>query len=724
MKDTQNSANQERRALAGILANGFFSSLGIGLFAFTVPLVSLDARISGAWLGSAFAGYYLAKLLAAPLSGLASDRFGARPLLLCATLTGALAPLLYLASQSLETLYAIQFILGLISGLLKPVGMAVLGSNTSRAPLAKYFALHALVFNIAVFTGPLLGGLLYLDRTIAPVLTAVSLCMGAAALLTAVLLPAKLKTKTAPQPRHISDGKTHTGALMLAIFGRTIGIGFLAAFYPILLSTALGRGITVAVLFAVPALAACLVLAAMNRYYGTGNEEALTVYGMLISACAMFFLGESGTIWAFLGLGCAMGVGTAISVPASMAMAARLSQNQGLIFGTAQFAAGAGFLLGPLVGGFLIPATHAIGPPLQLAAAIGALSCVPLAGVMLKTRLHFGRGTAWALALILAVILALPAGVRLHGQWPNDHAAPGTYRYTDVAMGTIVNLTLVADSRTQADRAAAKAVDAMRALQQDFDFRSPGASIERINRSAGLGWVKPSRRTFDLLKRTLIISEQSQGVFDPTVGAFTTSRLYFALDTDLARSKKALVDYRQVRLDEAQHRVRLDRQGMALDLGGIAKGTVIDEAVRLLKDLGIDAGIVEAGGDFYCFGKQDWTVGIRHPRSKTLYGTMTIRERGVCGSGDYQQFVTVEKDGSAERHHHIIDPATMLSADESIGATVIADSAERADALATTIFIMGPQAGRTFMDTFYADDAAIWFAPDQSVTMTSNFPLQ
>ncbi len=722
MKDNPGNGPTQRAVMAGILVNGFFTTLGVALFAFVIPLASLDARISGAWLGSAFAGYYLAKLLAAPLSGVLSDKIGPRPLLIGVPALGTLVPLLHLIAPGLETLYVIQFLLGLLSGLHRPVALAAMGSNAEESSLSHHFALQAMGFSVAVCAGPLLGGLLYLDRSPGPVLLAVSACMALGTLLTGLLLPAGLTTMTPPKPEHIRRDGVNLGALLLAVTGRTLGLGFLAAFYPILLTTVLGRGMRVALLFAVPGLATALALPVAARFLRDRSNEVLTLSGMLLSAGAMFLLGKGSADWHFLLAGSVMGLGSAISVPPSMALTASLSTRQGRLFGTTQLVAGTGFLLGPLLGGWLIPSLHAIAPPLQLAALTGALCCVPLAASALRVKGHFSPMTARALALILAAGLAVPAFAVLGTTRTTPAGENGIYRFTDVAMGTIVHLTLAADSRQGADRAARQAMAAMCLLQSDYDFRSRDSSIQRINAGAGHTWVKPTRRVYDLIERALVISRQSDGVFDPTVGALTTANFYYALAPSLAESKRKLVDYRKVKLAPETGRVRLELPGMALDMGGIAKGTIIDATVRVLREQGVKSGIVEAGGDLYCFGNRDWKIGIRNPRSRELFTTLSIREQSVCGSGDYQQFVTVEHDGMAERLHHIINPATLKSAHASIGTSVIADSAELADALATTLFIMGPDKGRAFLQRHHDGVAAIWFDPDRSVALTDNFP--
>lgn len=718
----ETSSRRQRLFYAVILGSGFLATLGVGLFSFTLPLLSLDAKVSGAWLGSAFAGYFLARLIAAPLSGVLADRIGPRVVLLTAALLGAVIPFIWFVLPYLSTLYVIQFFLGLVSGLFKPVGMAVLGNHASRERLSFWYAWHALAFNLAIMVGPLLGGWLYLGRDIGPVLLAVSACMGAAALLIGVGLPRTASTCT-PE-RAATDGEQTSifdrVFLYMAIACRSLGIGLVVAFYPILLATVLGKnGAVLGAVFSVPSLLVCLGLPVFGSLLGNRSKVTASVIGMLISAGALFALGACRELWQFVVFGGLMGLGSAISIPSSMALASTLDRRQGRAFGLAHGAAGIGFILGPLLGGLVVQNFHGVGHALQVAAVIGACGCMPLLYCAIREQFDWSRPVAVAVSGGCLFLLAVMGGVH---SGPQQSEADGLYHYSDVAMGTVVKLTLAADSRTAADTAADRAINAMRLWQKDFDYRDPNGSVGRINQAAGKRWVKPSGRAFDLLERTLAFSEQTGGVFDPTIGALTASPLYYVLDGTMARERKKFVGYRMVQVDASGRRVRLEKQGMALDMGGVAKGAIIDMTVKLLRKQGIAAGIVEAGGDFYCFGDREWTVGVRHPRDHGVYASLKVREKGVCGSGDYEQFVTTKKGGEPIIQHHIIDPSDMASADESTGVTVVADSAERADNLATALFIMGPVKGLAFMQTHYPEAAGMWFAPDLSMTATHNFP--
>lgn len=721
------SAVRERRILAAVIIGGFAATLGIALFSFTIPLSSLDQKVSGAWLGSAFAGFYLAKLVASPATGVLSDRIGPRPLLIGAAAIGAITPLAYFVQQSLPVLYGIQFCLGLVSGLMKPLGQAALGASMSREKLAKFFAFHTLAFNVALFLGPLLGGMLYFEGSMMPVLAGLCVLMILSMLATAILLPFGMQTHTVDttEKRQKSADRRLAPHLFLAITGRTLGIGVTAAFYPMLLATALGKkGLMLGLLFALPSFVTCLTLPALANRLGQFTGPVSVGLGMIVSGCGLLGIGSVSSHWWFAAFGALMGLGAALSAPTAMTLASKLSRRQGAVFGLAHAAAGTGFLAGPIIGGLLIQNNYTVATALQFGGIIGMAAALPLVLHRPIERLGLSRGWTVATAMSCAILATsfgmafLPAVPPLYTTAQSEKL----FRYKDVAMGTVVRLTLKADDESEADEAARKAVAAMRASQNDYDFRWIRSSIARINRSAGQYWVKPTAEAYDLIERALLYSAVSHGAFDPTIGALTTSPFYYALSEELAKAKHHLVDYRLVELDTTDRRVRLKKQGMALDLGGIAKGAIIDEAVELLRSLDIKAGIVEAGGDFYCFGDRTWTVGIRHPRRDENYATITVKEKGVCGSGDYRQFVTMADDDQ-KRQHHIMNPGTMRSAEESIGVTVVADSAEKADALATTMFILGPEKGKALMRRVFPESAALWFGKDLSVTITDNFPL-
>lgn len=698
-------------ALRAILMSGFFSTFGVGLLSFSLPLLSLDARITGAWIGTGFAGYFLARLLAGPVGGMWADSGKARTPLMFSYLCGIFLPLLYFVNPSVEMMFIIQGLAGVLLGMTRPVNLAVLGRYTTGDEGPRWFRLHVFLFNSALFLGPLAGGFIYLTGDISLILIFLFGCMISAAAIVSVGVKGNVVSR---QPDKRDDAHPVVGPgivpLASAVLGRSLGIGLTVAFYPILLSIKLGHNVAlVGLLFSIIGLATCVVLPFADRLKKWIRMDVALI-GLLLSAVGLYLIGHSQNVWQFAVAGVFVGGGAALSVPETMLLASGLSRSRGKVFGFMQVVLGLGFILGPLAGGLLVQMARDVGLVFMLAGVAGCASLFP-----------------WILqqqgkVLVVGAFLLGVLGIGFHSDAFTSERE--LYRYSQVAMGTVVNLTLEAKSRTAADDGARKAFDFMRSLQQDMDFRNSQGSVGKINASAGRYFVAPSRRVYALIDRAVAVSEASGGVFDPTIGALTTMPMYYALDESIAKEKGHLVDYRRIIFDIKGKRIRLAEKGMALDLGGIAKGAIIDASVRLLKKIGIRAGIVEAGGDFYCFGDRDWRVGIRAPRIEGAYTTVTVREKGVCGSGDYEQFVQFEQDGESVLRHHIIDPSDMEPAAKSDGVTVIAETAELADALATTVFIMGPHRGQRFLQKHYPTAGAMWFSRDLTVSVTDNFPKE
>lgn len=164
--------------------------------------------------------------------------------------------------------------------------------------------------------------------------------------------------------------------------------------------------------------------------------------------------------------------------------------------------------------------------------------------------------------------------------------------------------------------------------------------------------------------------------------------------------KLELVGSDKISVDAKTSMVEFKQPGMAIDLGGIAKGYTVDKAVECLKNSGITSAFVNLGGNIYCLGKKGnrkWRIAVRNPRdfSQILY-PLELENQAVATSGDYEQFFILE----GKRYSHIIDPRTGYPVDNvNISVTVIADTATAADAMSTTIFVLGKEKGEALADS-------------------------
>lgn len=294
-------------------------------------------------------------------------------------------------------------------------------------------------------------------------------------------------------------------------------------------------------------------------------------------------------------------------------------------------------------------------------------------------------------------------------------------------MGTVWSIQVVVGSQRsnrQAEEAIESAlaeVERIEAMMSEFD---PDSAVSRLNASAGGEPVAVPPELLGLVTRSLEHGARSQGAFDITWRALAP--LWQLEEPDFAPPSAesvaealARVDYRQVIV--RQDRIGLLRAGMAIGLGGVAKGYAIDRAAAILEAAGIDRYLVDGGGDLRVGGDRGdgpWRVGIRHPRGGHGQALAVLEPAGgaVVTSGDYERFREVD----GVRYHHILDPRTGFPATASMAVTVVAPTAEAADALATAAFVLGPLAGRTLVEG-EPDTEALWLDPQGNAVMTSGF---
>ncbi len=677
-----------------------------------------------------FSGYYLARLTLSPLAGALSDRYSPRKLLLGATFCAASLVSWYHVVPRQYTLLAIQFGLGLCSGVLKPVLFGYLARITPEKKQGRIFGWSTAAANMVFFLGPALGGLLFSCLEIDEVLLVVAGIL----LLAAVVLFFFPKTETLPifdkpEEKAVSTRRQTAvsgTALLVAVFGRTLGISSLLVFFPILLTQKLAcPDWLTGLLVALPGGISCLLLPFTGRLADRLDRRLFILGGMTMSAAALVMIGYCSTTGTFVAVGTIMGIGTAFSLPSSMVQATEYRAGKGRAMGIFQMAASAGFLFGPILSGLLVQLTASPALSINTAGIFGLISCFPLAVSVVRKQ----QGTTrfrinGLLVAILILILVSGLGALRYKQLPavmelkQTTKKQETHRFANLAMGGIVHLKLEGTSKTTADQAANEAFSLIAALERDFGHRNASGSIGNVNRLAGKTPAEVSSAAFALLERALHFCARTKGVFDITIGAITVYPLYY--QKKISQRAAALIDYRTVVLEPSRHTVFLPKPGMALDLGGLAKGSIVDAAAAVIKKAGVPSALIEASGDFYCYGNRIWKIGIQDPRSEGLLGVIEVKNAGVCGSGDYYQYIP-SSGTEGGRSHHILDPHTSASAARSIGVTVIAPRTELADALATTLFIMGPERGRDFLKDF-DDCAALWVLPDGTLVSSAGFP--
>ena len=279
----------------------------------------------------------------------------------------------------------------------------------------------------------------------------------------------------------------------------------------------------------------------------------------------------------------------------------------------------------------------------------------------------------------------------LHSKKPGDHRQETTQLYRDnrLLMGTFWEIV------SPDKRASAIVFAEAGRIENLLSKYIPDSEISRLNRT---GKLKVSPDTFYIIKRSKEFWQISQGAFDISVAPLVdlwgfTSQKFNVPAEDLIKATLKLVGSDKIILHEKDNVVEFKLPGMKIDLGAIAKGFALDCAVKLLKEKNINSCLINAGGQVYALGEKSghpWKVAIQSPRKQEITGTLELKNKSASTSGDYEQFFF----NNGKRYCHIINPATGYPADAGIfSVTVVANNSLTADALSTTIFVLGKSKG-------------------------------
>lgn len=296
--------------------------------------------------------------------------------------------------------------------------------------------------------------------------------------------------------------------------------------------------------------------------------------------------------------------------------------------------------------------------------------------------------TAVLIGILAVLILLLGALVLLR----EDHE-----ERVDFLMDTFVQQQLTGKSAEETGEAV---YQALKEFDHAFSLYNAESEISRVNAAAGERYVAVSETVYRLLRRSQELSGTSYGSFDFTIAPVTT--LWHTAkedgvppDTGEVARRLALVDYTQVLFNDADHSVMLAKKGMAIDVGGIAKGYACDLARELYQESDISTALISVGGNVYTYHaprrKPGYVIGIRDPLGAETDAllTVTITEQVLATSGAYERFFVA--DGVS--YHHIIDKKTGMPAQSDLlSATVVCPDGTLADFLSTTFYVLGKDA--------------------------------
>jgi len=272
------------------------------------------------------------------------------------------------------------------------------------------------------------------------------------------------------------------------------------------------------------------------------------------------------------------------------------------------------------------------------------------------------------------------------------------HKTSRLLMGTLVEIT-VAGKTHNAVKAAAAAAREITRVENLTSFHKESSALSAINAKSGSERIRSDPELLALIEKSLRFAADSGGAFDPTIGPvsriwnFSAGEPRFPKSDEIAEALDK-VGWRRVEPDIAAGTISLPEKGMALDLGAIAKGYALDKARAALRQFGVTSALINAGGDIIALGEkapnQPWRVGVQDPnKPNSIVAVAIVRDKAIVTSGDYER-VLIRND---KRYHHILDPRNGYPAQGLRSVTIVAPDGVTADALATAVFVLGPDEG-------------------------------
>jgi len=305
--------------------------------------------------------------------------------------------------------------------------------------------------------------------------------------------------------------------------------------------------------------------------------------------------------------------------------------------------------------------------------------------------------------IVLSFIVVLFSVISFFSKVPVSNHTNQKKSASFISFGTLIQLTAFGD---YSQNALSKSKDLIYELESILSAKNSNSEISLINNSSGNGnFVKVSKDTFSIIQRSLYFSEISNGKFDISVKPISDlwdigGKNPQIPDRELLSSALKLVGYENIKLkkDNDISYIMLDKCGMSIDVGGIAKGYASDKLLDIYNEYQV-SGIINMGGNVITVGENPdsstgtWKIAIPNPRGSINDAIMALnipKDTTVVTSGDYQRFFLCDD----KRYHHIIDPNTGYPASTGIiSTTIIGTCSMDADALSTTIFLLGKDDG-------------------------------
>ena len=302
--------------------------------------------------------------------------------------------------------------------------------------------------------------------------------------------------------------------------------------------------------------------------------------------------------------------------------------------------------------------------------------------------------------------------------------AQENFKRTLILMGSRFDITVVASNEKEGNKYIDSAIFEIARIEKLISSWDVNSETSLINKFSGIKPIKVDKELFDLIERSIAISTLTNGAFDISYASMDRIWKYDGTMREMPSKEKISssikkVGYQNIIIDKEAQTVFLKLKGMKIGFGAIGKGYAADKAKALLIEKGAKAGIINASGDLNAWGKQangkDWMVAITNPLNKNkVFSWLPINDSAIVTSGNYEKFISF----NGIRYSHIIDPRTGYPSTGIISTSIMTSNAELADAISTSVFVMGVETGLDFINQLKGVDCII--IDEQNKIHTSN----
>ncbi len=295
-------------------------------------------------------------------------------------------------------------------------------------------------------------------------------------------------------------------------------------------------------------------------------------------------------------------------------------------------------------------------------------------------------------------------------------------------MGSDFEITIVEKNDSEANRLINIAIKEISRIESLISSWDKNSQTTLINYNSGIKPVKVDTELFNLISRSIKVSNLSQGAFDISYASldkvwFFNKKMQKMPSDDQIANSVAKVGFENIILNEKEQTVFLKLKGMKIGFGAIGKGYAADRAKEILIKNNVKSGIINASGDLTAWGQkpsgEDWMVAIVNPLNKTkVFSWLPIKNKSIVTSGNYERFINFD----GKSYSHIIDPRTGYPSQGILSVTIVTENAELADALATSVFVLGEEIGMNMINQLKGVDCII-INSDNKIIKSKNIKI-